>query len=162
MRALSVGNFSFLKSTSIYLAAAALTAGVPLLLLPILTRMLTPEEYGRLAMFSAATQIFGITTGLNTHGAVGMKYFDRDKLDFPQFVSSCLILVLLGTGFTMLFVSITLPWLENITKLPGRWLIVAVLFSASGSSFKFGSRSGNQARMPRNLELYAPSRERSI
>jgi O-antigen/teichoic acid export membrane protein len=125
-------NASPLKSASIYLATAALTAGAPLVLLPLLTRIFTPEEYGKVAMFSAAAQIFGVTTGLSTHGAVGMRYFDREKLDFPRYVSSCLIVLLMSTALTLLLAWTTLHWLENITKLPGAWLIAAVVYSASG------------------------------
>lgn len=124
-------NAALIKAAFIYLSTAAVTAGAPLLLLPFLTRILTPEDYGKLAMFSAIVQIFSITTGLSTHGAVGMKYFDRDRLDFPRFVSSCLILLLASTALTLLATSIILGWLERLTSLPGTWLLIAVMFSAS-------------------------------
>lgn len=67
---------SLFRSSIVYLLATGLSAGAPLVLLPILTRALSPDEYGQIAMFSVAAQIFGIMTGLSTHGAVAMKYFD--------------------------------------------------------------------------------------
>jgi O-antigen/teichoic acid export membrane protein len=126
------GNSSLFKSASIYLIAAALTAGIPLIFLPILTRIFSPEEYGKVAMFSAAVQIFGTVTGLSIHGAIGMRYFDRETLDFPRYVSSCLIILLTSTTVTLLSAIVALPWLENFTQLPASWLILAVLFSGSG------------------------------
>ncbi|MBR1363431.1 oligosaccharide flippase family protein [Bradyrhizobium ottawaense] len=121
---------SLFRSSLIYLLATGLSAGAPLVLLPILTRALSPEEYGHIAMFSVAAQIFGITTGLSTHGAVGMKYFDRDAIDFPRFVGSCLIILLISTVVTLLFAWTTLDWLKLYLTLPGSWLLIAVAFSA--------------------------------
>ncbi|WP_369722534.1 oligosaccharide flippase family protein [Bradyrhizobium sp. LLZ17] len=124
-------NAPVIKASVIYLLTAAVTAGAPIVLLPFLTRILTPEEYGKLAMFSATVQLFGIATGLSTHGAVAMKYFDRDIIDFPRFVSSCLILLLASTALTLLATWIILEPLERLTRLPGTWLFIAVIFSAS-------------------------------
>ncbi|MCV5446120.1 oligosaccharide flippase family protein, partial [Escherichia coli] len=42
---------NFLKNSSIYLAANILNAAIPFILIPILTRYLTIEEYGQIAMF---------------------------------------------------------------------------------------------------------------
>lgn len=119
-----------LRSSLVYLLATGLSAGVPLALLPILTRALSPEEYGHIAMFSVAAQIFGIMTGLSTHGAVAMKYFDRDTIDFPRFVGSCLIVLLVSTSVSLLVAWATLDLLKLYLTLPGGWLLIAVAFSA--------------------------------
>ena len=118
---------SLFKSASIYLITAALTAGSPLILIPLLTRILSPEDYGKVAIFSATVQMLGVLTGLSIHGAIGMRYFDRETLDFPRYVSSCLIILLTSTAITLLLVVVMLPRLEDFTKLPAEWLILAVL-----------------------------------
>lgn len=118
-------------SAVIYTVTAGLSAGVPLILLPILTRLLSPEEYGRVAIFSVVVQVLGTLTGLSVHGAVGMRYFDRDKLDFPRYVASCLAILLASTAIVMVLLVAALPWLEEFTKLPGYWLVLAVLLSGS-------------------------------
>jgi O-antigen/teichoic acid export membrane protein len=118
-------------SAIIYTMFAGVSAGIPLLLLPILTRLLSPEEYGKVAMFSVVVQILGTLTGLSVHGAVGMRYFDRDKLDFPRYVASCLMILLASTAGVLVLVLFALPWLEEFTKLPGHWLVLAVLLSGT-------------------------------
>ncbi|GAC1433690.1 MAG: oligosaccharide flippase family protein [Burkholderiaceae bacterium] len=118
-------------SAIIYTVTAAFSAGVPLILLPILTRLFSPEEYGKVAIFAVVVQILGTLTGLSVHGAVGMRYFDRDRLDFPRYVASCLTILLASTALVLVLVLITLPWLEKFTKLPGYWLVLAVLLSGS-------------------------------
>ena len=40
-----------LRNSTIYLTSNILNALVPFLLLPVLTRYLTPDEYGQIAMF---------------------------------------------------------------------------------------------------------------
>lgn len=119
-------------SAVIYIVTAGLSAGVPLILLPILTRLLTPDEYGKVAMFSVVVQALGAVTGLSVHGAVGMRYFDRERLDFPRYVASCLAILVASTSVVLLLVLLGLPWLAEFTKLPRHWLILAVLLSCSG------------------------------
>lgn len=118
-------------SAVVYTVTAGLSAGVPLILLPILTRLLSPEEYGKVAIFAVVVQVLGTLTGLSVHGAVGMRYFDRDKLDFPRYVASCLAILLASTAIVMVLLMAALPWLEEFTKLPGYWLVLAVLLSGA-------------------------------
>ncbi|MDL4030324.1 oligosaccharide flippase family protein, partial [Proteus mirabilis] len=70
-----------LRGASVYLTSNILNSAIPFLLLPILTRYLSTEEYGKIAMF----QIFlaGISTliGCNTISAISRKYFDDRKYD---------------------------------------------------------------------------------
>ena len=122
---------ALIGSAIIYTATAGLSAGVPLILVPILTRLFSPEEYGKVAMFSVVVQVLGTLTGLSVHGAVGMRYFDRDRLDFPRYVASCLTILLASTALVLVLVLVALPWLEKFTKLPGYWLVLAVLLSGS-------------------------------
>lgn len=49
-------------NAAIYLGANILNAGIPFLLLPILTRVLTPADYGIVAMFSVVVSILGAFT----------------------------------------------------------------------------------------------------
>lgn len=135
-------------SAIIYTVTAGLSAGVPLLLLPLLTRLFSPEEYGKVAIFSVTVQVLSTLTGLSVHGAVGMRYFDRDRLDFPRYVASCLTILLASTALVLMLVLVLLPWLEAFTKLPGYWLVFAVLLS--GSNFVIQTQfaiwqSGKQA-----------------
>jgi O-antigen/teichoic acid export membrane protein len=118
-------------SAVIYTVIAGVGAGIPLILLPVLTRLLSPEEYGKVAMFSVVVQVLGTLTGLSVHGAVGMRYFDRDKLDFPRYVASCLTILLASTALVLVLVLLALSWVEGFTKLPGYWLVLAVLLSGT-------------------------------
>lgn len=115
----------------IYVVANGASAGLPFLMMPVLTRVMTPAEYGLAAMFGVMVAIFSALVGVNTHGAAGMRYFDRDTMDFPRFVAGCLAILAASTGAVLLAVWLLAPWLVAWTQLPLVWLLVAVLVAAA-------------------------------
>ena len=71
---------SFLADSSIYLTGTSVSAIVPILILPIITRYLTPSDYGIYAIFI----LFGsVTSGLLSFGlkaATYRFYFEYQQL----------------------------------------------------------------------------------
>lgn len=67
----------FLRNSTIYLASNIINALVPFLLLPILTRYLTPDEYGQIAMFQTLITALAALTGLNAVGAANRKFYEN-------------------------------------------------------------------------------------
>lgn len=117
-------------NTAIYALANVLNGLIPFLLLPILTRVFTPEEYGLVTLISAVIAIMGAFTGLSVHGAVSVKYFDKE-IDHPKFVGASL-LVLAGSTFAVLvFLIFTGDKLAEWIHLPKQWLIIAAIASAA-------------------------------
>lgn len=123
-------NAKILRSVFLFTTTNALAAAMPLILLPVLTRVLTPEDYGIVAMFSIVITAFGSLTGLSVHGAVGMRYFDRDEYDFPRYVGNCFIILALTSATLFALVAVFHEPLEQLTKLPRNWLMIAVGVSA--------------------------------
>lgn len=115
----------------IYTLTNALSAGIPFLLLPVLTRLLSPEQYGIVAMFSVVVTVLGAFTGLSVHGAIGIRYFEQEHYDFPRYVGTCLIILLVSTTIVFAGVLLCMPMLERFTKISGSWLLIAVLVSGA-------------------------------
>jgi O-antigen/teichoic acid export membrane protein len=44
-------------------------------MLPILTRYLTPEDYGIISVFTVLVSILAVFTGLSIHGAINVNFF---------------------------------------------------------------------------------------
>lgn len=122
-----------LGSAAVYTVANIINASIPFLLLPILTRVLSPADYGTIAMFGVVTMVLGAFTGLSVHGIVGIKYFEKDSIDFPRFIATCLAILASSSLFIFLIVGIAHDWLERITKLPFEWLLISV--GVSGAQF---------------------------
>ena len=129
---------TLLRNASVYTGANILNAGIPFLLLPVLTRVLSPTDYGTIAMFGIVVTIMGAFTGLSVHGAVGVRYFQLDRQRMPSYVGACLAILIVSSAVVLCVVAVGRPWLELITHVPGDWLIVAVL--VSGAQFVINIR----------------------
>jgi O-antigen/teichoic acid export membrane protein len=85
-----------LKNTTIYAFFGGLSALVPFLLLPVLTRYLTPEDYGRWAVFNILVMFIAPLIRLEMQDALKREYVEK-KSDFGQYLGtattlSCVIL----------------------------------------------------------------------
>lgn len=118
-------------NAAIYLGANILNAGIPFLLLPVLTRVLTPADYGIVAMFGIVVSILGAFTGLSVHGAVGVRYFQLDSGKLAEYVGTCLAILFVSTALVLGIVAIGGSWLERVTQIPADWLLAVVLMSGA-------------------------------
>lgn len=113
---------SLRRAAPIYAVGKIAASAIPFLLLPVLTRFLSEEDYGLVAMFQMLTAIAIPFMGLGMSAAVLRRYFDRDKIDFPAYVTTCL----LAAAVSSLVISAAL-WIfsgtvERWTSFPAAWL----------------------------------------
>ena len=112
------------KSTMIYGISNALIPASAFLLLIVLTNFLTPAEYGMVTMFVILMGMGQACIGVNVHGAIGRRYFDRDEVDFAAYVTNGLGLILLS-GLLFIILSFALnPWLTRVTLYSFPWLAI--------------------------------------
>lgn len=142
---------NFLKGTSIYLVSNILNAAIPFLLLPILTRHLTPAEYGQIAMFQTLLSGIGTFIGLNSVGAVNRKYYDNnvDIITLKQFNGSCLQILAFSASLTFILVFIFREKLSELFGISSSWILTSVIISVFLfiSSMRFGQwQIRNQAK----------------
>lgn len=117
-------------SVATYASANILNSAIPFFLLPVLTRVLSPEEYGVVAMFTTVVSVLSAFTGLSLHGAVSVRYFDLET-QHPRFVGTCLAVLSAGTLITLLIIWSMAGPLSGWTSLPQEWLLIAVVASAA-------------------------------
>lgn len=118
---------SLFRNAWTYTVANALNSGIPLLLLPILTRYLSPEDYGLVAMFTVLSAVVAAIAGLGTHGAVTREYFLLCREEFAGFVGTCIFILVASSAILVGLAAIFGRSLTGITGIPGHWLVVAVL-----------------------------------
>jgi O-antigen/teichoic acid export membrane protein len=83
---------SFLKNSLIYTIGTILTRGISIILVPIYTRYLSPDEYGIIDLFMILTSIVSLTIALEIHQAVVRFYQDTtDEDEKMQYVSSAFV-----------------------------------------------------------------------
>jgi O-antigen/teichoic acid export membrane protein len=114
------------RHSLIYLSSNVLTAALPFLLLPILTRYLTPLEYGQVATFQTLAALGLLMVGLNLHGAVSVQKY-KDAAGLPVYVSTCALISVVAT-LLVTAALVPLHWMiGDSLGLPPRWLFLALL-----------------------------------
>jgi O-antigen/teichoic acid export membrane protein len=113
-------------SSGIYTIATVVNAGIPFLLMPILTRYLTPGDYGLVSMFFVLSAVATPLVGLNVHGAISVRYFDGKEPDLPRYIGNCFFILFLSTGIVCLAATVFAGPIRSLTMLPGHWLLAAI------------------------------------
>lgn len=120
-------------AAAIYSAANAISAAFPFLMMPVLTRTLSTSDYGIYSMFGTTVTVLAVLTGLGAYGAINVRYFDRDGIDLPAYIGTCLAILATSAVTVLALVAIGGPWLSEITKVPSGWLLIAVAVAAAQS-----------------------------
>jgi len=129
-----------LRAGAIYAAANIVSAGVPFLLLPILTRALSTAGYGEVINFFLLVTLSSSLCGLSVHAAVSVKWFERHRRDFPRLVGSALLLAIASTLVCGLALLAAAGVLRNRLELPiAFWFIAA---AQNGATTLLGVRAG--------------------
>ncbi|MCD9508913.1 lipopolysaccharide biosynthesis protein [Photobacterium phosphoreum] len=125
---------SFFKGASVYLVSNLLNAVIPFLLLPILTRYLSPAEYGQIAMFQTLLAGIGTFIGLNAIGAANRKFYDGDidETVLKQFNGSCIQILIVSSIIAFIGIFLFKNQLSEFLAIPTSWILAAVVISAFG------------------------------
>jgi O-antigen/teichoic acid export membrane protein len=118
-----------LKNTLIYTFSSILSAGIPFLLVPILTRYLSPEQYGQIAMFTIFLTALTAVVGLSVDGAANRRFFDQNVTcdQLKRFNGNCFFILLTSTvlaSFILLFVD---AHLAHFLGIPSSWVYLGIL-----------------------------------
>jgi len=122
-------NNKLFQNIGVYTISNIINAAIPFLLLPVLTRFLTPYDYGITATFQSLVGLLSFIVGLNTQMAIIRRFYD-DKINFPEYVSACIFILLLSTFALSLIILPLSPYLSKLVEFPGPWFwtIIAVAF----------------------------------
>jgi O-antigen/teichoic acid export membrane protein len=120
---------SLLKASGIYSITSVINSAIPFLLLPILTRYLTPADYGIVSMFGTLCSITSVFVGVNIHGAIQREYFNKENIDIKQYIGNCLI-ILVSTAIATLTILYTFKTtIEKFIGVPENLYWIAIVIS---------------------------------
>lgn len=118
----------FLALQSLFYAFAnSIEALVPLLLAPILTRMLDPTGYGVWVLFITYATFMRPIVGLTTQDAIRMRFLDFDQKQLDQFTHTALFVMVVLAIFVSLVTVVFGEFIETATKFPQAWLVSIVI-----------------------------------
>ena len=131
---------AFLSNTGIYFFGSVANGLLPLALVPIFTRCLTPEDYGIVATSSVLMNIFVILQGVNAYGLIARNHFDNDPARMRGLISTAtwfavVVSLVMALALTTGLGTLVGKWSE----FPSAWLpsVVALgLFSVLQNNYQ--------------------------
>lgn len=123
---------SFVGGAGIYLVSNIFNAIIPFILLPVLTRYLSPEEYGEVAMFQTLLGALGAFVGMTFVGAAGRKYYDADlpKSELAEFIGSCIQLAIVSSVIVFIVLFTFKTEFSGWLSLKTDYILFAVVVAA--------------------------------
>ena len=126
-------NSSLLTGSAVYLFSNLLAASIPFALLPILTRYLSPAEYGQIAIFQTLLAGLGAFVGLNAQGAAGVKYYDAHlaKPELKYYIGNCFLVLAVTTVLVFVGALVFRRSLVGWLAIDAQWLFLSVVVSSA-------------------------------
>jgi O-antigen/teichoic acid export membrane protein len=97
--------------------------------MPILTRVLTPADYGLVAMFGLVLSVMSTFTGFSVHGVVSIRYFQLEEFAMAGYVGTCVGILMISTGVVLLAATIFGDLLSTISGVPQGWILIATFIA---------------------------------
>lgn len=99
-----------------YAAGNIASTAVPFLLLPLLTRVMAPEEYGRVVAFSLFVSLCAPIAGLSVSGAIGVAWFNRTRESVPSLVGAAVVVAFVSTAITGIAMGLLLAGIPTLVS----------------------------------------------
>ena len=116
-------------SVVVYTFSAFLNSAVPFLILPLLTRYLSTDEYGIVSMFNATVGLITPFLSLGSSVAIQRKLVERDKAGNKEFIFNSFILVFSATFLMMLLFFMFKNNITHFTGIPRELLFYVTFYS---------------------------------
>lgn len=116
-----ISNLPLLRDAGLYVLVNGIASLFPLLALPVITRVVSPTDYGIYAVFLVGVNLLMPLVGLGMETAAGRKYVDKDSFDYPGYIATSLgltvALALLAYGLLITLA----PTLTKVVPIPTSW-----------------------------------------
>ena len=127
--ALSAGlRHRLLRTSAVYAGSSVARNAIPFLLMPALTRYLSPTDFGIVATFEVMLAMGLVFVGLNMYGAIGVNFFKLEHQELGIYVSNIVLLSVITSvvtlGLALLVFQLVSP---AIPAASTRWLPLIAL-----------------------------------
>lgn len=134
---MKTGRFANLGSNSIvFLGAGVLEALAPVILVPLLTHNLAPQDYGHWVLYVAIYTFLTPVIGFSLHETLRIKFFKLASEQRRKFTTTAVAMTIISTTCWIAAASPYCDFLSNMTIFPGYWVVAAVLTAGLNSCFR--------------------------
>ncbi|MGI6787992.1 MAG: lipopolysaccharide biosynthesis protein [Aminobacterium colombiense] len=118
----NVFRSSLLRSAGTYGFFSLLNNAIPFFLLPLLTRFLSPADFGYIAMFGVMVNLTVPFVGLNGYGAYSRAYFAEDRFDHTEYMGTILLFIFMTGVVLNIFFSLYREEIGRLLSFPIQWM----------------------------------------
>lgn len=127
----NIAQLSIIRNGLTYLSGGMLGGLVPFLMLPVLTRYLSPSDFGIVATFQSILTLSFAFIGLNTTGAIVRNYTELSKDEFAVYIFNCIIILLISVGIVLSILLLFKGYAVSISQTPIQWLLLVPVASCA-------------------------------
>ena len=125
----NLDRYNLFKNASIYTIASFLNASIPFLLMPILTRKISPEDYGIVASFQGLIGLISPFIGLGIDGSIEREYFKNQYGNISGYITNCFYLLFTSSFIILFFIYFFSSSIVDLIDFPSKWLFSIVIVS---------------------------------
>ena len=119
------------KSTIVYTLSSFCNAATPFLLLPILTRYLSTDEYGAVSMFNATESLLLPFMGMSISSAVLRKLADGKEDEAKEYVFNALLVASISSILVSAIVLFMGEMISSVTALSIEYLKYVLIYTVA-------------------------------
>lgn len=128
-------NHKLFKNSLVYTGTNVVSKAIPFFLLPIMTRYLTPSDYGTVATFNVLLAVMVVFVGLSMYGAVNVNFFKLNKNELKEYIGNVFSILFSSFVLVLIIVYILKSNLSFLTKFPENWIPFIVIIALFQSIF---------------------------
>ena len=113
------------RSFLIYASSYLIVGATPFLLLPVLTKHLSPEQFGEVTSFLVLTGLLANLAGLSAHGFLASRYFKVEAQQLTGLVWTSLGVVTATHLGALGLVTATYPFIGDLLGIPLKYALLA-------------------------------------
>jgi O-antigen/teichoic acid export membrane protein len=143
---------ALIKQSALYSIFNVLNAAIPFLLIPFLSRSLTPLEYGIITLYTTSISFLMPFISMNLQGAITNKFYSKDPINISEYIGNAVLILLTTVATGIFIVNLFSIEIEAFIKFPSNWLwsiivvcgaqtliqICLVNWQVEGKIFSFG------------------------
>lgn len=128
---LSFTKGKLFKTALTYTITGFINSAIPFLLIPVITRYLSPSEYGMISMFEVLINFVMPFVGLTLVGAIARQYYEREEIDFPVYITNTFYILILSIAIVSLVMFLFADSISFLTEFPTKWLWAVIVVAAA-------------------------------
>lgn len=118
-----------IKNSSIYLGSSIINKMIPFLLLPIMTKYLSPEEYGILSIYLILISFYSAFIGMAIQTNISKNFFKLSKENLSLLVGNILIILTTTFIICLILTYFITFFFDNVFSIPSKWILAIPFIS---------------------------------